>query len=368
MIREIHMYKFIGISMLWVLASGSSCAAHGFPGMDQGASPGIQEPQTPAIPVGSIRGSVLDIEGKPVAGATVILCDSRSGYPMVGEARRNLVEAWFEDRQTNSVPVARKTDLRGEFEFVDIPQRAWKLVAEKVTPDGGNHSQLPGILNECSEEILLLGTARIVLSSEEGETIEFRQSGRNTLRIDEKQGNSLTLLMVSTAAPRGDVALGPIVWGGPFFQNLIGWNRMPDARTVIHGLPDGEIYFALLSLDNSPGFGAGSVRVESGADVAGRAPFVAYWSDGVHDPPERLKPLFDHVEELSEQHGFRLQQFIAEQTGFSSAEMNDAAAINELIPSLGRELELPDGTRATLADLLAITCYIRLKASEKRNR
>ncbi len=117
--------------------------------------------------------------------------------------------------------------------------------------------------------------------------------------MDQKVPNDETFLILSTAPTGADPVLGFIGWTPSFFQQVIGGNRMPGGRTVVHGLPEGTVYVAMFAADDVPGFLDAKVQIKAQqTTVLPFTPFVARWSDGRHDPPPELVPLFEEVKAM----------------------------------------------------------------------
>lgn len=337
------------LALVWLLAS-VSC----------GKVLALQDPEAdePASK-GTIEGVVRDIDGRRVAGASVMLCEGHSGYPMVAGASKTIVEALSEDLSAleSQLPDFAVTDEDGNFRFENIRFGTWRLVARlcrSVDSDDSSH-KIPG-LTERAEEILLLGQAVVELNSEMGVAVELQQAGAGVLKLDEDVSNDDTFLAVSTGKPRGDPVIGVIALGGEFFQQFAGWNYMPGGRTIVRGLPEGDVYFFLMSLDNSPGYGSGHVEISGDGEYRGRAPFVAAWSDAIHDPPPELAGLFARVRELESTSEFRLKSFLGD-LGYNMRHPGS----DKLYADLEKDIELPDGSKSRLIDLLAVLGYQQLQ-------
>jgi hypothetical protein len=127
--------------------------------------------------------------------------------------------------------------------------------------------------------------------------------------------------------------------------------------------PDGDVYFFLISLDNSGGFGSGHFVISGDGEYRGKAPFIAAWSDAIHDPPAELARLFSRVLELESTSKFRLNSII-ENLGYNIRH----PATDKLFADLEKEIEFPDGSKYRLIDLLAVQRYQQLQGRKAGSR
>ncbi len=313
----------------------------------------------PGAPAGRVAGRVLDAEGRPVVGATVILCDGESGIP-VG---RNDYRPFNEKGPDPDGVVTCLTDAEGRFAFEGISRRATYRVFAQSWPDAVEPAGKP--IDVHGEIVALHGAAaEIDPHTAAAGRVELRPLGDATLTIDQKFGNDETLLLISRSPQIADPILGFHAWGPAHLTGLIGYNRMPKGRTTIRGLPAGPVYLSVFSADNNPGFGHLEVdaarRTAAGETAPVAASIVAGWSDARHTPPDRLAPLCKEIAsgQLDVQAAIGLS---AEQTG---AIRGLGEAIARVGP-LDREIVLPDGRRTTVGDLMACEGYNRL-ISRKR--
>lgn len=323
------------------------------------AAPQEAEPDVRSA-TGTIRGVARDLGGNAVSGACVVLCDGKTGYPLVAETLETFVDSYRKRRRFRPDDyVFQITDEDGLFRFHKIPYGAYRVVGQSwINPP----KPVTKPMDRNGKDILFLGAQNVDLMARASRQVVLQQPGTGILVMNEECGNSSTWFLLSTAPTRADPVLGPIGWGGEFFRNFIGWNTMPLGDTTVRGLPAGTVHFALFAPDNVPGFGAGSARVVAGKSVMGSAPFVAEWSDGVHEPPPRLRSLAARVAKLQKATSFDVTGFLAKHGVPGFARLLDAAATDALVEHLPKTVALPDGTKATVADLLAIAAYQRMQA------
>ncbi|MBN2474932.1 MAG: hypothetical protein JXB62_10020 [Pirellulales bacterium] len=321
------------------------------------------EPADPIEPAGSITGKVLDADGKPVADVMVMLCQQSTGVPFVQGAQHTLVEA-FLDRSPQRELAFSLSDDRGRFAFDKLPLGRYRLVAQSWR----DAKPAKGLMEVHGELLELRGIAENVeVAAGASPEVAIRPLGTGILRLDEDMPNDWTVLVLSTSPPRADPILGWVGWGGPLVANLLGAHRMPKGKTTVYGLPEGKVHFVLFANDDSPGFGAGEANVKSGKITDAYAPIVAGWSDGRHDPPPRLVPLFNQVKSLAQEKDFSLPELLRKH----GIELNWKGIMNsqaEISRHLSTQIELPDGTKTTFGDLMAIVGYLELQRAVERRQ
>ncbi|MHC4403580.1 MAG: S41 family peptidase, partial [Planctomycetota bacterium] len=132
-------------------------------------------------------------------------------------------------------------------------------------------------------------------------------------------------------------------------------------ETTLHGLPEGKVYLAVFAADNSPGWGAGEAVIHPNRTTVAYVPIVAAWSDGHHDPPDRLLPLFEEVKSLASGPGFTARGFLESQGVSFKRGLSPMEQQAEIGRSLDREIQLPSGTKTTVGDLMAAAGYVDLQ-------
>lgn len=321
---------------------------------------------------GTITGKVVDGRGQPVAGAVVILCDQKSGVPVHKETFRPFTEAVLAGKGDLLKDVVYAvTDSQGCFSFEKVPAGQYRLVAQSWR----NAEPFKGVFEVNGMVIELCGTAEhIQVSTDSSLNVVITPLGTGVLQIDEKMPNDETLLVISTQPTRADPILGFAGWSGAFIQNMIGGNRMPDGKTTVYGLPEGEIYLAMFAADSVPGWTESQAQIKPDAvTILDYIQFVNSWSDSRHHPPEKLKPLVEELKstELPQEHPLtdfyrKLQWEIGRGTG-------PWYYTQVVIKYLDEEFELPSGCKATFGDISAALGYIQLqqyveKREEKRKK
>ena len=316
--------------------------------------------------VGGVTGRVIDGTGVGVGGVFVFICEQRNGIPLSPKTLKPFTGQFGQPNELDLLYAM--TDDSGAFSFNDIPTGTYRFVSQswKDTQD------IKGALEVNGKEIQLHGVANNVrIAPTLSPAIELRPVGTGILKIDADLPNSETLLVVSTSPTQADPILGFAGWAGGFMQNMVGGNRMPYGETTMTGLPEGDVYFAMFAGDNSPGFADGQVHIKANETTElGRIQFVAGWSDGRHEPPEELLPVFEEVKPLV----VSKDQFLLDL--FKEYGLMDIAPEKRLwgfmevvIPNLKKEITLPSGRTATFGQIVAAWKYVELQQwMERRNK
>lgn len=324
------------------------------------------EEQAELPDAGTIKGKVFDAEGQTVAGAVVILCNQKTGVPVSKSTFRPFTEAVLAgkgDPLKNIVYAV--ADEQGGFYFEKIPAGEYRLVAQSWK----DAEKFKGIFEINGKEIQLHGTAEhIQVSPDISPDIELRPLGTGVLQIDEQMPNDETLLVISTAPTQADPILGFAGWGGLFIRNMIGGNRMPGGKTTVYGLPEGKVYFAMFAADSVPGWTEGEAEIESNkTTVMDYIQFVNSWSNSRHEPPQRLRPLFEEIKSLSLA---SIQEIPALAEFYKALEDEEPKGIwgyqQLIIPYLNKEFQLPSGRKTTFGEVIAAAQYVQLQEFVKR--
>lgn len=304
---------------------------------------------------GLLRGEVRDLSGRPVARATVLICDAATGLPLDRHSWQPIDISHH--RVERSVPqmAAATTDEAGNFAFDDLPPGHYRVVAQRWI---GSVPENADLWDVRTREIELLGAARAEIGDDEAAPLALGPLGEGVLHIDCRAGNNETLLMVSTQPAIADPVLGFTGWFGPFLQNWIGYNRMPSGETTIRGLPEGTVHFAVFSADNNPGWGGGEVRLQAAEQAWVQVPFVASWSDGVHSPPERLEPLLQAIQQDAR---FTLDGLL-EQLDLHERQQHDIVTMMRRLANLTSRTVEVGGREVPALDALAAAAYARMQS------
>jgi hypothetical protein len=309
---------------------------------------------------GTITGTVLNTEDKPVVGAVVVLCDQDGGVPVCRQTFRPFTEDFLTKKKDWTKDVAYAvTGDQGGFSFEKVPDGEYRLVAQSWK----GAEKFKGVFEVNGKEVELHGVAEHVkVSPETTLNVVIRPLGTGVLQINEDAPNNETLIVISTSPTRADPILGFTGWGGAFIQNMIGGNRMPEGKTTVFGLPEGTIYLAMFAADSVPGWTEGQTHITPNTTtVIEYIPFVNSWSNSRHDPPEHLLPVFEEVKLLI----YNKDKFILnlyQSFGIQISPSKEMWSIMEQIgPHLEKEVELPSGSKTTFGDVMAAAQYVQLQ-------
>lgn len=321
-----------------------------------GIGPRLVEGGTPAEPAeagGRIAGTVMEIRsGTP--DVVVVLCDQQTGIPLSADRFRPITEG---ERSGGLQKLATAvTDRRGKFAFEGLPAGEYRLVAQKwVGP-------FKGMFEVHGTVIQLFGSAgQIRVPSPQAEKVVLQPPGDGVLQMDQDVPNSETLLLLSTEPPARDPILGFHALGKGFLRNMIGANRMPYGRTTVVGVPREKIHIFFFAADSAPGFAVQTCQVR-GFQRLQRVPFVASWSDGRHEPPAKIR----RTMELIKKHDLRVDKLLGLTRDLSQQQREKAWT--ELMDRLDRTVELPEGHKATVGNVLAADAYAKLQEKVSRRQ
>ncbi len=322
----------------------------------------------PVADAAEISGTVIDSEQKPVAKATVVLCDHETGIPVNRKAYKP-----FTTKPDLKGIATTVTDSDGRFAFEDIPDGQYRLIAQswKDTP------AVKDIFEKNGTEIILHGvTDKISVPGKEATNIKIAPLGTAVVTLDEDFPNDGALLVISTKPLSTDPIFRFASWQGPFLQHLIGGNRMLRGITTVHGLPEGTLYFSVFANDNNGGIGAAAIETKAGETVkADYIPIVCGWSNGQHTPSKELEPVFAEVKEVYQRDKILLLYQLLEKKGITVKIPAEGAPnlLSVYRPHLQEIVTLPSGRKARFADVLASVEYIHWQRrieqrKAKRNR
>ncbi len=303
----------------------------------------------------SIAGLVMELRSG-TADVTVCLCDGATGIPINLETGKAIEFGKVNMNDLAAQMAVVQTDPKGYFEFKDIPDGTYRVVAQRWM------GSFKGIFEEHGTVIQLMGTVNNVVVPRPKDYYEARvvlsPPGNGIVHFDQKVGNSDTFLVLSASPPEFDPALGLQSMGNGFQSNIIGINRMPLGKTTVIGVPPEPIYAFFFAPDNSPGFTSIEVRPSrNGYTRVTAEPFVAGWSDGRKTPPPKLKELIDFLDQESLKISELLQ--IPQLSAANATAYREQMA--KLSAQLAEQIELPKGRKARVGDLLAAMAYIRLQ-------
>lgn len=303
---------------------------------------------------GAISGKVVDARGQPVPGVAVVLCEQAGGLPLA----RGTLRPFTSDRGQGMGGdiLFSMTDPDGRFAFEKVPAGSYRLVAQSWR----NKTDVKELGEVNGEEIELRGVANDVRVTD-GRTSDavLRPLGTGVLRLDQRVPNNETFLILSTVPTGADPVLGFAGWTASFLQHAIGANRMPGGKTVVRGLPEGTVYLAMFAADDVPGFLDAKVQIQAGQTaILPFTPFVAGWSDGRHDPPPELVPVYEDIKAMPRQEA---QAWLAKAMAEAGIQIDPRSGRLQPADRLGREVVLPGGRKTTFGQVMAAVGYIRLQ-------
>jgi hypothetical protein len=304
----------------------------------------------------SIKGEV----GKPgIPGATIFLCDAKSGLPLDQKTHQQVTKTNFGEF------LCARSDAAGRFCFTNIPPGSYRLLAQSF------RDSEPGERRQCyvrtippGDSVELHGTAENVqVPSLSATHVLILPLGKGIITFDQKFPNDGGYLLLSTRPVSGDAILGFLAWNDDFLSHLVGVGCNPRGRTLrISGLPERDVQTVIFVNDNSPGFGA--TFYATLPETPQRMPIVAGWSDGQHEPPPRIRHIMDVLEANNTTAG-ELLNIRKTRAG------NFLDSLQELAHALGpldRLVVLPDGDKATVADVYACAGYKQLLEADRARR
>jgi len=338
-----------------VFALGLVCIFASHPASSAPTSPSAVD----AVATGTIAGVVQDSQGMPFANALVLLCEQASGLPIHSVTGLPFLPPPAQMASHTELLDWKYaiTDSRGAFSIAGVRAGEYRLLAQAWS--GSDVPPKPMEVN--GAEVRYLGRKdHLRVPSPEAGSLILKSEGTCGIRLAFEIGNSDCYVMVGLAAPSCDPVLGFLGWDNRFVSGLIAWNRMPYGQTTLLGLPAGSFHVALFANDNNPGFGAADIELREGEIADAKIPIVASWSTGHKNPPPRLEKLFNDV--LAGK--VVITALLDSAPGQRMPRTRDE--ITARFGSLDRAIPLPDGTTATVAELLAVDAYAQLHARKVR--
>lgn len=328
-----------------------------------------------SAPTGAITGKVAAVPGLPLAGVEVLLLADATGYPLGRRSkgsvfepdergRRDVLGDWWMER----------TDGTGAFRFDGVPPGTYRLVAQSwrdgdvEAPRQGDEGK-PTVLRPAITTDLRGFKGGVEVEGPGPTAIELEPPGDGILVYDRGAPNDDVYLALSLAPLAGDPILGFVAWRGPFAANAVGLVRMQGGQCVVRGVPRRHVHFSVFGNDNTPGFATGSFRGNLRRIHTSSANMVAPWSDGRHDPPERLAPVVAAVREAFDAGGpdavYARLAVGREEAWAALQERADRVQPWEVVDVLGpldRRVALAEGGPThTVGDLLAAQAYHLLR-------
>lgn len=216
--------------------------------------------------------------------------------------------------------------------------------------------------------VLLHGVAEGVhVRAAETTQVYLQPLGNGILTVQNDPEEAGAFLFVSTAPMLGDPVLGFYGWGDDFVRHVIGVTPMSVPRATFIGLPDDkEVHVALFCYDNVPGFGGGQARV--GKDALATIQIYAGWSNGHDEPPARLLPLVNYLENKNPSLPELMQlgdhdEFLNDRGHPDEQKVWQAAKKN-----LNKRISVPAVGDFRVIDILAADAYKTLRAHHRQQR
>lgn len=314
---------------------------------------------------GSLSGTVVDADDRPIQGITVIVCDDETGIPVSQATFRPFTE----EMKYQEIAFATTNPL-GQFTLANVRPGTYRLLAQSWQDAT---EEVEGVLEVNGRIVHLRGIAPgVVVPSPEAEQVKIRPAGNAMLNIatDPLAPNDETLLVVSRASLAADPILAFGAWTGPFIPQMLAGNRMPHGRTTIYGLPAGVVHLGAFAADNNPGFGGAQCELMAGRTSFVKIPLIASWSDGHKQPPPRLEPL---VKRLSEPDAPSAMELIRKSRPEIAQSVEEARSQPRTLgagigPFLDESIRFLDDGRVPLKDLLAADAYVRLLRYDRQRR
>lgn len=311
--------------------------------------------QVPELDPHEIFGVVMEERGG-TADVPVFVCDGKTGLPLQKGSYEPFDWSKPDGKKLQAEMAMMLSDERGKFRFENVPDGTYRLVAQRWM------GEYKGLFEVHGTVIQLLGTAGEVVVPRPAEYYEaqvgLRPAGDGIVQFDMEQGNSETLLLLSTRPLEYDVALGFSALGEEFMTHLVGVNRMPIGKTTVIGVPNEKLHAFFFAADNLPGVSAITVEpTEGGLVRVPSEPFVAPWSNGRKTPPEDLAELG----KLLDENGATIDELLEIPPLSSKTPDAFRQRMKVLGQDLGREVEVAQGRTVRVGDLLALRVYRQLQ-------
>lgn len=307
--------------------------------------------------------SAFDLAGRVgdpgIEGATLFLCDAKSGLPLEQKTHEQI-------NATNSGEfLVTRSDASGRFCFTNLPPGTYRVLAQSFrNSEPMEHRQTYVSTIPPADSIELHGTAENVqVPSSSATNVLVLPLGKGVLTFDQNFPNDGGYLLLSTKPVSGDAILGFLGWNGSFLSHLVGVGCIPHGRALrVTGLPDREIQAVIFVNDNSPGFGASFYATLPEAPQ--RMPIVAGWSDGLHEPPARIR----HIMEVLDAAKTTAGEFLQLRKPRADSYFDMVQELRRALGPLERTVDLPNGETASVADVFACIGYKQLLEADEARR
>lgn len=313
---------------------------------------------------GRVHGQLLDIAGQSLAipNAFAFLCDAEVGYPLQAKSRQIIsrtngfggIDQWFSAR----------TDNDGKFTFENVPLGKYRIVAQSWI----GRDSLPSVKDH-DVSVMLHGCAKNVeVKQNQTTNCTIKALGSSTLRIQTEPDEGHAYLFLSLKPTLGEPILGPMLWGENFTTNIMSAVHIRRGAQTYFGLPNNaEVHVMLLNYDNNAGIGGVTVRTNQFTNAT--LPIYATWSNGYHEPPERLKPLVEWIRSHPQQATNLLNSGLDPTPSPKQGRLNYLSLFKQLQQNPHQIVDVLDVGKFKKLDLLAAQSYLRiLQSHEQRKR
>jgi hypothetical protein len=309
---------------------------------------------------GRIQGMLGTAAGqqKYVGRAVVFICSAKTGHPLDPATHQSLLMG-----NNGGDPWHAVTDIDSHFLFDKVPVGEYRLIAQSWSGTEGVPDH-----KATSEVVLLHGVAEGVhVRTAETTQVYLQPLGNGVLTIQNDPEEAGAFLFLSTAPMLGDPVLGFHGWGDDFVRHVVGVTHMSVSRATFIGLPDDkEVHVGLFCYDNVPGFGGGQARV--GKDSVASIRIYAGWSNGHDEPPARLLPLVNYLENKNPSLPELMQlgdhdEFLTDRGHPDEQKVWQAAK-----KDLNKRISVPAVGDFRVIDVLAADAYKSLRAHHRQQR
>lgn len=311
---------------------------------------------------GTIEGQIVDFADQPlgVRNSFAFLCDAGTGYPLRADTKQVIT------RKSGFGPMdqwwSARTDIDGRFTFDDVPPGKYRIVAQSWM----GRDAIPSMKAE-DVALTLHGYAdNISVATMVTTKCTLKGLGSSVLQIQNQPNEGNAFLFVSLKPTLGDPILGPMMWGDDFTRNVVAAVHIKGGSQTFFGLPDNaQIHVMLLNYDNNAGLGGITVRTNRLTKAT--LPIYATWSNGYHEPPNRLKPLVEWMRNHSQQGDDLIRANLKSELKPKPGQPNNFALLEQIQKSPDVVVNVPRLGEFSKLDLLAAQYYLRiLKFHEAR--
>lgn len=312
---------------------------------------------------GIIEGQLLDDADQPlgVRNAFAFLCDAKTGFPLRADTKQVI------SRSGGFGPMnywwSAKTDNDGRFTFDHVPPGKYRIVAQSWT----GLDAIPSMkANDVA--VTLHGFAdNVTVETMVTSNCTVKALGSSVLQIQNQPNEGNAFLFVSLKPTLGEPILGPMLWGNDFTRNVVSAVHIKRGSQTFFGLPNNaEVHVMLLNYDNNAGLGG--VTVKTNRYTKATLPIYATWSNGYHEPPQRLKPLVEWVRAHPQQGHDLIHANIEAPLKPKPGQPNNLALLEHLKQSPDVAVDVPGLGKFSKLELLAAQNYLRILESHEARK